>query len=455
MRRAGSVPPVTGFPTLDGLTAAFADLAAQHPGIVHTDRVGTSRGGDPITLYRIGTGRLSHLVVGGVHPNEPIGSWTALHLAAQLVDDAGPLQFLDATWGIIPCVDPDGYRLNEGWFADPSDRGHYARHFFRPAPDQQVEWTFPFHYKKAHFDAMLPETRALQAAIDICHPDLYVALHNAELGGVYYYLSRGEPELYPVLHAIPRALGIPLSVGEPESGHLNALAPAIFGETTIEDAYDWAEALGLDPFPPGSGGNSSGAYASGRYGSLALIAELPYWRDPRAEDTTPIAESYADLLKRTGNEIAALAETLGEAVAAAGRLMDWSTPLAYGARAFVRLMNDAARTSITRATEPSAARPATVAERFGCEDTVNMYRLRYGGMLLRAVRAAIGHSRDDAALSVTATALEAQCDQWLRQAADGDASAPIPIEALVGVQYGAILAAASHLSGNLAGGTVA
>ncbi|MDR2252545.1 MAG: hypothetical protein LBD97_01560 [Bifidobacteriaceae bacterium] len=449
-RRAAATPPKADFPLLDELAEAFEDLAARHPDIVGRRQVGVSRAGEPIILHTIGSGRLAHLVVGGVHPNEPIGSWTALHLAEQLIEDLDLRRSLDAAWGIIPCVDPDGYRLNEGWLKNPGDRGHYARHFFRPAPDEQVEWTFPFHYKKAHFDAMLPETRALRDAIDLMRPDLYVALHNSEMGGVYYYLSRAVPELYPALHAVPRALGIPLDKGEPESGHLEALAPAIFAETSLEEAYDWMESLGLDPYPPGSSGNSSGQYASQHYGALSLIAELPYWRDARAGDTRPTGESYADLLRRTGEQTLELAEALAAVVAAADEIVDWTTPLNHGARVFASAMGGAARTALARARQPSARREATVAERFGCEDTVRMFQLRYGGMLLRAVESQIGHSADDAVLVAIADRLARRCDDWRQSAAASDASEPIPISALVGVQYGAILAAASHLAGRAA-----
>lgn len=451
LRRAGALAPRTGFPRLEELGGAFEELRATHPDVIRARHLGLSREGTAITLYTIADPgehpRLSHLVVGGVHPNEPIGSWSAWHLAHQLLDDADLRHRLDATWGIVPCVDPDGYRLNEGWFDNPVDRGHYARHFFRPAPDHQVEWTFPFFYKKAAFDAMLPETRALRRAIDAIRPDLYVALHNSEMGGVYYYLSRDEPDLYPLLHAIPAHLGIPLNEGEPEAGYLQAYAPAIFADGTLEAAYDWTEALGVDPYPPGSGGSSSGGYASRVYGSLAMIAELPYWRTPEVSDTRPTSEPYSHLLRRTGEQIDHLAQVLTHTAADAAPYVDWSTPLGHGAARFAHMMGDAAAISFARAADPAAERPATAAERFGCEDTVRMYRLRYGGMMLRALRSPASPHPE---LERIAADLDRHCEEWQAEAAAADSSEPIPIAALAGVQYGAILAAASHLAGRLA-----
>jgi hypothetical protein len=113
-------------------------------------------------------------------------------------------------------------------------------------------------------------------------------------------------------------------------------------------------------------------------------------------------------------------------------------------------MWEAARVALARATQPEADRPASVAERFGCEDTVHMYRLRYGGMASRAVRAGIGRSKDVAALQEIADRLDRRCELWHEAARAADQSVPIAIEALVGVQYGAIMAAASYLAGRLA-----
>src|SRR5262249_6262307 len=173
-------------------------------------RIGTSRLGEPLVCLSVGSGALNALIVGMPHPNEPIGAHTATYLARLLFEDDDLRESLDATWHIVPCVDPDGTRLNEGWFKGPYTRTHYARNFYRPASEDQVEWTFPFSYKKAYFDRVLPETLALMRVIDDVKPALLCSLHNAESGGVYYYVSRDAPGLYPALHAIPAHLGLPL-----------------------------------------------------------------------------------------------------------------------------------------------------------------------------------------------------------------------------------------------------
>src|SRR5699024_7475031 len=125
LRRAAGVPPRSSLPTVEELHASLESARDRHPDLLTVERIGTSRLGDPILLYRIGDGAKRALLVGGVHPNEPIGSLTILHLVDQLLDDAEFREGADTTWYIVPCADPDGMRLNERWFADPSDRARY------------------------------------------------------------------------------------------------------------------------------------------------------------------------------------------------------------------------------------------------------------------------------------------------------------------------------------------
>jgi hypothetical protein len=445
LRRAGSAPDHPDFPTVDELTAAFDAIEAMHPALVSSQRIGTSRLGEAIRMYSIGSGPLSHLVVGGVHPNEPIGAWTAMHLLEQLASDKDLREGFHARWHIVPCIDPDGARLNEAWFKNPGDRAHYARNFYRPAPDEQVEWTFPYAYKKAYFDRVLPETQALMRAIDHAKPSLYAALHNAEMGGVYYYVTRGVPEIYDMLHRIPESLGIPLDKGEPEAGHMRAVAPAIYQTGPLSEVYDWLESLGLDPYPAGSGGDSSSSYAAS-YGTLSIIAELPYWKHRFADDTTPVDESYSAVLRRTGETLQRAGRQLTEAYEQALPELGLDTPFLRASRSFIPMVGSNGDTNVARAAQPESDRPATRAEVAGCEEIVHMYRLRYGGMLLRAFAAECAAGSAPATVRRIAERFETVYATWIAEAADADEAEVIPVSALVGVQYGAILAAASHLA---------
>ncbi|MBN9184922.1 M14 family zinc carboxypeptidase [Microbacterium sp.] len=441
LRRAGRLAERTGFPRTDDLWAHFADLERRHPDLVSSRRIATSRLGEPIRVYTIAGGPRANIVVGGVHPNEPIGSWTAIQLADDLVADADLRTALDATWHIIPTIDPDGLRLNEGWFDQPGDRAHYARHFYRPAPDEQVEWTFPNAYKRAYFDRVLPETLGLMLLIDDVKPDLLVSLHNGEMGGVYYYLSRPGAALQDVLTRLPASLGLPLAVGEPESPYLTEYGPAIYGMGRISQAYDYLEALGVDPTTH-IGGTSSAEWA-GRHGTLSLVSELPYWSHPAADDTSPLDETYAELLQRTAADLAAAGAALEEILVAAEPDLTIVSPFLRASRAFVPMLGEMARTDLVRAELPESARPATVAERFDREDVVHCFKLRYGGMLLRALEAQTVAGLASADLRRRTAELASLYQDWLNTPSIADDAEVIPISRLVGVQYGAILAAAA------------
>ncbi|MBF4583641.1 peptidase M14 [Curtobacterium sp. VKM Ac-2865] len=442
LRLVREVPDHDGFPLVDDLHARFDALAAAHPDRVTVTRIGTSRLGEPLHSYRIGTGSHAAVIVGGVHPNEPIGSWTALHLAETMLGEDQDATALDVTWHIVPTIDPDGMRLNEAWFHDPYDRVFYSRHFYRPAPDSQVEWTFPNSHKSVYFDQVLPETLAFMRLIDDTEPDLLVSLHNGEMGGVYYYLSEDLPDVIDVLHAVPRALGLPLDTGEPESPHLRELAPAVFAMDGVEQVYDYLEGLGVDPGEHIHGA-SSAAWAL-RHGALCMVAELPYWSHPDADDQTPTDESYADLLRRCADDLGGSGAELQRVLDAASPMLTLETPFVEASRAFIPMLAATPETDRARADREPATRMATVAERFGCEDLVRCFRLRYGGMLLRALEAETTAGTASAPLRRLRDDLAERYALWQADAVTD--AAPIPVGKLVGVQYGAILACASHVA---------
>ena len=449
LRRATELPELHHYPTVDELNDAFAALAHAHPDRVGVSELGRSRDGESILLYSI-TGAddvLSGLLAGGVHPNEPIGSWTMLHLAQELLSDPELHRSLATSWHFLPCADPDSMRLNEGWFHDPHDRTRYFENFYRPAGREQVEWTFPFRYKSAHFDAMLPETRALQRAIDLSRPDFYMPLHNAEAGGAYYYLSDAMEPLHDLLSALPAAVGIPLHHGEPEAAHFKVLSPGIFAMGTLEEAYDWVEALGLDPFPEGSTGESSTGYARG-HGTISMVAEMPLWKHLLADDIGPSSEHYAAALHE---QAAALSESGALLMSLLHRLDEHSgnpdapaftePPLLRASRAFLPLLDQAAQSQRARAADPVTHRLASVAELHGLQGILHMLRLRFGGMFLRALREQTSHGHAETLAQELAPVYE----QWLAESFDAEQDLePIPIKDVAGLQYGAVLALAAY-----------
>lgn len=439
------VPAFERFPTVDEQISAIQEVAAAAPDRCRIRRVGTSRLGEPIPCLTIEGGQRHALVFGSPHPNEPIGCLAAIHLARAMSENDALRHGLGFTWHVIPCADPDGMRLNEGWFAGPFARTHYARHFYRPAPDEQVEWTFPFSYKKAYFDRVLPETLALMRLIDDLRPQLLCPLHNSELGGVYYYLSEPASGLYPGLHEVARRRGIPLDLGEPEIPYAERLAPAIFRHSTTEDAYDFAERMDLDPLAR-TAGTSSGAYAS-RHGTFTLISELPYWTHPDACNEAPAGAGYAGALGRRADGLQDLGERLRAVVEAAGVDMAGGSPLERATRAFIPSILEMAESDRRRAALPETARQATVAEIFSCADLVHCFRLRYGGMLLRALDAEISIGNGTPTIRRERTSFGATYQEWCAEAERVTPADTIPIADVVAVQYGALLLAARYLAG--------
>jgi hypothetical protein len=428
------LPHIEAFPTVDEVLA-FADrLAAAHPGRVTVREVGRSREGTPIHLLTVTatSPRGSALVVGQPHPNEPIGMATVMVLAERLAEAPEEVDALGVDWHFVPCADPDATRLNEGWFSGPWTREHYARHFFRPQGSAQVEWTFPFRYDDFVVDAPLPETRALMAAIDLARPQVLSSLHNAELGGAYFYATPGAGSLYPRLTALCEEHGIPLHLGDPETPFSVELHPAVFSVPTAEQMYEMAVSIGIDPAALVSGASSL-AYAE-QYGPVSgVVVELPYWRDDRAADTTPDPSGVTRrdatlaalaLQDETHTRLRELFEAAGELPASPFRdAVEQFTALFEGA--YIEGQRQEARTS------PDYDRPATIADTFSLRDNLHMGRLRLGGMLLRALPA-------DSPVRAEAEQL---FEEWCAEAAADDKAEVIPIRDLVAVQAGSVLAA--------------
>lgn len=436
------VPDFDRFPAVDDLLAAIDAIAAAAPERVRQRRIGSSRLGEPIHALSIGDGPRAAVVFGGVHPNEPIGGLTALHLARTLVADEGLVASLGYTWHIIACIDPDGMRLNEGWFSGTLSRPEYGREFFRPAPDEQVEWTFPLDYKELYFDRVLPETLALMRLIDDVQPTFMCSLHNGELGGVYYYVSHPADELYPALHAIPEHLGIPLDTGEPEAPYVPEHAPAIFGEISVADGYEYRAKLGLDPAADMTSGASSGDYAA-RYNTFGLVSELPYWAHPHAADTSPSDQNYSTVLAARAKGMSGLGEILTDVLATVSSELSTNSPYLRASRQFIPHFVDFGEQERLRSELSENDRPATVAEVFTGYDLVHCFRLRYGGMMLRALEVEIRAGNGTPRIRAQHARLAAAYEQWSAELLAGPQPTTIPIRALVGVQFGAILAAAS------------
>ncbi|NKQ51398.1 peptidase M14 [Amycolatopsis sp. K13G38] len=446
MALAGSIPPVERFAGVDELLAQAGQIARQYPELTRWHRIGSSKLGEPLWSLTISGGPRRILVVAAVHPNEPVGGLTSIRLARTLTENDALREELGCTWHIIPCIDPDGTRLNEGWFTPPLTLGSYGRSFYRPAPGEQVEWSFPFAYKENFFDRVMPETIALMRVIDETKPALLCSLHNGEYGGVYYYLSDTTDALNEQLAAIPVRLGLPLHTGEPEAAFIEQIAPAIFRGFTAEQECDFMEELGLDAGRR-KAGTSSGAYAA-RYGTRYLAAEVPYWASPDADDHTPLAMSYPELLAERGERFEETARTLTGLLESVRPDLSVRSPYLRASEAFIPFLWDAAESSRTLAGRQDNDRPAVVAERFHAIGSVLSGRVRFGGMLLNVLGGELAIGNGTPAIRAAHQRLSEVFEGWIAE--DPQQRQEIPLAKLVGVQLGAILATTVALAGGRA-----
>ncbi len=283
-----TIPAYQEFLTLEELHQSSVRLAEEFPQAARLQVVGASTEGRPIELLTIGHGKHTALFLGAPHPNEPIGTLTLEFLSRLLCERSDLREQLDCTFLIVKVSDPDGLALNEGWFKGAFSPLKYALNYYRPPQDEQVEWGFPIHYKTLHFTTPPAETQVVMQIMERRRPTILSSLHNASFCGVYFYVSRCLPELFPQLHQLVADYALPLHSGEPEVPYIQPWDRAIYPLFGAQEGYDFLEKnLGEDPAPYFSTGTSSDDYLKRLAPqALSLICELPYYTDPVLEDTT-------------------------------------------------------------------------------------------------------------------------------------------------------------------------
>jgi hypothetical protein len=304
------IPDQQAFFTLSVLRAQAGRLQAKYPHLLTVTPLGQSRSGEPIELLTVAGGKRSALVVAGVHANEPVGSNCAAFLLEQLLGDDRLRSSLDYTWHFVNPIDPDGMRLNEGWFASGPTPREYYRNFFRPALARQPEYTFPLQVEGYTFEASPPENLAFRRAIDLVKPDFLYTTHNADYGGAFFLSSTGGSELDSGLSGLPAEFAVPLSqVGEPLLGE-PPRAPGVFALPLPEAIVQKLLTAGKNPAHYWPAGDSSTGYAGTRYGTFCFTAEVPYWYDARVLDHSHSSITLAQALRTLVTEMQVAQEIL-------------------------------------------------------------------------------------------------------------------------------------------------
>jgi hypothetical protein len=336
---------------------------------------------------QIGDGPRRVLAYGFPQPDEPLGGLVVLHLARRLSQDE-VLRRL-ACWTLLPCVDPEGARRNEGWSTVPLDLAAYARRHFRPPEGEQVEWSFPSTDACWPWDALLPEVQALQALIDALHPQVLFPLHNALLGGAYAFVSDEGASIALRLAAAWEGRALPTHRGPAELPFARALAPGVFRLPNLAEMAAALSSQGIED-PPGllACGAPPYSYAR-RFGKvLTVVPELPLFTVPGIGD-----DRRSDLSRRQVLRGALIGDRAAFADWTA--LHDRAVPLLkednpYGSALESHRRQTPAFLEATAAwvdTDPALERPATVAEVLDGGELAAYWRLLPIGLLLQALEA--------------------------------------------------------------------
>lgn len=291
------IPDYKEFLTTEEMDANSKKLAKDYPDHVTLINEGKSRKGHDIYSLKIGSGSKNVFMFGCPHPNEPMGAMMIEYLSDRLARDDDFRNSFDYTWHFIKSIDIDGTKLNEGWFKGDLTLSKYARNFFRPAGYEQVEWTYPFNYKRYSFNEPLPETQILMRKIDTLKPEFVYSLHNAGFGGTYWYISKDYKTLWDDFYESSRKQDIPLHLGEPEVNYITPFAPAIYPMITSKDTFDYFESFG-DKDPKelmGTIGTSTEGYLQDQgIDGVVLVTELPYFFESRIQSDKLLDKTRKD-----------------------------------------------------------------------------------------------------------------------------------------------------------------
>ncbi|MDR1704441.1 MAG: hypothetical protein LBS19_07110 [Clostridiales bacterium] len=433
-----NIPDYEAFLTVDELNGALIRLGREYPDRVAVFEAGRSRKDRPIMCAKLGNGPKTALLYGCPHPNEPIGAMMCHYMARALAEDKAYLESLGFTLYIIPVSDVDGTVLNEGWFKGPFTIYNYARNYFRPDGEQQVEWTFPMKYKRYEFNAPIPETQALMRLIDEIKPDFIYSLHNGGFGGAYWYVGNaGGDDLYKAFHKAAERGKVPLDLGEPEMPFAESLAPAVYKMPYAADMYDFYEKFGgKDPLDMMSAGECSASYAGP--GTAMLVTELPYFYDPRVDSVKtldyPRREAALGKLRLIQNRMAFIKRHYEQLKT----YISPDNPFAGMIASSVRLAEGSDESQrVFIMDNPDFDKPCKESEAFSNDQMTRFYNLLGGGLLLRSAEFELerfdGAEAPEALLNIANEAKEILKSEAAALEADLDYSV-IPIKSLVGIQ---------------------
>jgi hypothetical protein len=289
---------------------------------------GLSRNGLPIHHIRCGRGSLKALFVGFPHCDEPIGGLTTYGLITLLRQRNHELAAADVEWHIVPCIDPDGARLNEGWTQTAFTLESFLRNFHKQELADQADCSFPIRHKRLVFDAPTPEAAVLQRLLTDIRPDFYYPLHNAWAGGAFFFFSRVlDLSCYDELCGLLAGHAIALQTSAPHRVWCDSFAPGLYEIVTTRKIYDTLEKTTPHPEKVFKSGACSWEYlAQIKPDAFTLVTELPYVRHPSDGSQAPSALSMRQLKLRIDADNKFLATVILEEWAKVEQDLDATSP---------------------------------------------------------------------------------------------------------------------------------
>lgn len=234
----------------------------------------------PIHHVCFGRGRIKALIVAGPHAMEPIGGLTVYSLMMLLHQRNKALIELDVEWHLVPCIDPDGAILNEGWTQKSFALETYMKNYHEQIWMDQVDFTFPIVHKKLIWDRPSQEAKILMRIFDEVRPDFYYALHNAFMGGGTFYLLSKDigKKYYDRLYKLLEESDLSLNMNPGQKMFCAEFAEGVCQINTASRYYDYLETkTAVSAEDEIWLGTNSIEYLEGiSEGVVSLVTELPY-----------------------------------------------------------------------------------------------------------------------------------------------------------------------------------
>jgi hypothetical protein len=312
-------------------------------------------------------------VIAGAHPDEPVGTSTALHLAEQLQSNPALAPLRERiTFHAVPMANPDGSQRNHGWFSQwmkGPELGVYLRNVRRDTPDQDVEFGFP----RFKGDVVRPENAAIARWFDSLGTlNHYVSLHSMFLGGGALLLVAADdvgqamPMLENVLE-VAKKKGLTLHDKDRfgQKG-FSRLAPGLQSAPTASAMREFFEAGGRSDVADNFRASSMQYVQEHNGAPVALVSEIPLVFDPRLSSMKRVGRSrakeeerFARGIEKTLTEASGWADTMAglklpgvTAVAdLAGRVAAFRKRIDAGVATVAAMRGDFARYGEAEATE--------------------------------------------------------------------------------------------------------